>query len=336
MRFKNFVMPKKIECIEEACTDSYGKFVVEPFERGYGHTVGNSLRRILLSSLEGAAVTTAKIKGVLHEFSTIQGVVEDATNVLLNLKQIRFKLYGTGPEKIYLDVTKKGEVKAEDLTLNNNVEVLNPESHICTLDKNTHMEMEIEVSKGRGYLSAGKNMKDDRPVGTIPVDAIFTPVTKVNYDVENARVGQETDYDRLIMEVWTDGSIRPQDALAYSAKMLKDILSIFIHFEEEPEEEEEEEKETVRDEKEEILQSLLSQSVNIIELSVRSLNCLQKARIKTIGELVRQTPEKLLSFKNFGKKSLTEIKAKLEELGSSKGVELSLGMKIEAPTTPKG
>lgn len=325
MRLKDFEMPKRLICDEETASDSYGKFTAEPFERGYGHTIGNSLRRILLSSLEGAAVSTVKIKGVMHEFSTIPGVVEDVTEIILNLKSLRFKLYSEGPEKIYLNATKKAEVKAKDIKLNSNIEILNPSTHIVTLDRDTNLEMEIEVSKGRGYLPAEKNPQANQQLGVISVDAIFTPVLKVNYDVENARVGRSIDYDRLILEIWTDGSVKPVDALAYASKILKDSLNIFISFEEQPEEEE---KPPEKDKSEEVLDSVLALPVNIIELTVRSINCLNRAKIKTIGDLVKQTEDKLLSFRNFGKKSLNEIKKKIAELGKQKGVELSLGMTL--------
>jgi len=326
MRLKDFQMPKRLICHEQTATDSYSKFIAEPFERGYGHTIGNSLRRILLSSLGGAAVTAVKIKGVMHEFSTIAGVVEDVTLIILNLKSLRFKLYSEGPEKIYLNATKKGEVMARDIKLNSNIEILNPSTHIATLDRDTNLEMEIEVSKGRGYMPAEKNPHANQQLGVISVDAIFTPVLKVNYNVEDARVGRSIDYDRLILEIWTDGSIKPVDALAYAAKILKDSLNIFISFEEETEEEEE--KQPEKEKSEEVLESILALPVNIIELTVRSINCLNRAKIKTIGDLVKQTEGKLLSFRNFGKKSLNEIKKKITELGKQKGVELSLGMTL--------
>jgi len=325
MRLKDFQTPKRLVCDEESATDSYGKFIAEPFERGYGHTIGNSLRRILLSSLEGAAVTGVKIKGVMHEFSTLPGVVEDVTQIILNLKSLRFRLYSEGPEKIFLNATKKGEVTAKDIKLNNNVEILNPSTHIASLDTDTNLEMEIEVSKGRGYLPAEKNPNANQQLGMISVDAIFTPVLRVNYNVENARVGRSIDYDRLIMEIWTDGSVKPVDALAYAAKILKDSLNIFIGVEEQPEEEE---KVTEEDKAQEVLESVLALPVNIIELTVRSINCLNRAKIKTIGDLVKQTEDKLLSFRNFGKKSLNEIKKKIAELGKQKGVELTLGMAL--------
>ena len=323
MRLKDFQMPRKLIYDEESSSDTYSKFMAEPFEKGYGHTIGNSIRRILLSSLEGAAVTGVKIKGVMHEFSTIPGVVEDVTQIILNLKSLRFKLYSEGPEKIYLKATKKGEVTAKDIELNSNIEILNPSTHIATLDKDTNLEMEIEISKGRGYLPAEQNPRANQELGVISVDAIFTPVLRVNYNVENARVGRSIDYDRLILEIWTDGSVKPVDALAYAAKILKDSLNIFISFEEQPEEEE---KPPEKEKSEEVLESVLALPVNIIELTVRSINCLNRARIKTISDLVKQTEDKLLSFRNFGKKSLNEIKKKIAELGKQKGVELSLGM----------
>ncbi|MBA7468493.1 DNA-directed RNA polymerase subunit alpha [subsurface metagenome] len=325
MRLKDFQMPRKLIYDEESSSDTYSKFMAEPFEKGYGHTIGNSIRRILLSSLEGAAVTGVKIKGVMHEFSTIPGVVEDVTQIILNLKSLRFKLYSEGPERIYLKATKKGEVTAKDIELNSNIEILNPSTHIATLDKDTNLEMEIEISKGRGYLPAEQNPRANQELGVISVDAIFTPVLRVNYNVENARVGRSIDYDRLILEIWTDGSVKPVDALAYAAKILKDSLNIFIGFEEQPEEEE---KPPEKDKTEEVLESVLALPVNIIELTVRSINCLNRAKIKIIEDLVKQTEDKLLGFRNFGKKSLNEIKKKITELGKQKGVELSLGMAI--------
>ncbi|MDH5661607.1 MAG: DNA-directed RNA polymerase subunit alpha [Elusimicrobiota bacterium] len=325
MRLKDFQLPKRLICDEETATDSYSKFTAEPFERGYGHTIGNSIRRILLSSLEGAAVTGVKIKGVMHEFSTIPGALEDVTQIIMNLKSLRFKLYSEGPEKIHLKATKKGEITAKDIELNSNIEILNPSTHVATLDKDTDLEMEIEVSKGRGYLPAEQNPRANQELGMISVDAIFTPVLKVNYNVENARVGRSIDYDRLILEIWTDGSVKPIDSLTYASKILKDSLNIFIGFEEQPEEEE---KPPEKEKSEEVLESVLALPVNIIELTVRSINCLNRAKIKTIGDLVKQTEDKLLGFRNFGKKSLNEIKKKIAELGKQKGVELSLGMAV--------
>lgn len=329
MRFKNFQLPKKLICDERVTIDTHGKFIAEPFERGYGHTIGNSLRRILLSSLEGAAITSVKINNVLHEFSTLPNVVEDVTNIILNLKTIRFKLFKDSSEVIYLNVSKKGKISAKNIELNENVEILNPDTHICTLNGNTKLEMEIEVSKGRGYLPVEKARASfagkDKPIGLILIDAIFSPVTKVSYEVESTRVGQSIDYDKLIIDIWTDGSVKPADALAYASKILKDSMTIFINFEEEPLIEEEKKE---KDKTNEVLENLLNLQVNIIELSVRSINCLNRARIRTIGDLVKQPEDKLLAFKNFGKKSLNEIKKKLNELGKSKNVPLSLGMDL--------
>jgi len=321
MNLKPIIRPKKLEWEKVSADNTYGKFIAEPFERGYGYTIGNSLRRILLSSLEGAAVTSVKIEGVQHEFSAINGVVEDVVQILLNLKKLRLKMFTEGTETLVIKASKEGKIKAGDIQPNNNIEILNPELHIATLNGSGKLEMAMEVNKGRGYVPAEKNKKDGQPIGVIPLDSIFTPVYKVAYNVENARVGQVTDYDRLIMEIWTDGSVVPADALAYAAKILKDSLNIFITFEEEEEEEEvtvpkAEEQQDLK------LKELLSQSVDIIELSVRSSNCLQVARIKNLGDLVQKTEQDLLKVKNFGKKSLAEISKKLKELG------LSLGMQI--------
>jgi DNA-directed RNA polymerase subunit alpha len=319
MNLKPIIRPKKLEWEKVSADNTYGKFIAEPFERGYGYTIGNSLRRILLSSLEGAAVTSVKIEGVQHEFSAVKGVVEDVVQILLNLKRLRLKMFTDGTETLVLKATKEGKIKAGDFQPNNNIEILNPELHIATLNNSGKLEMTVEVNKGRGYVPAEKNKKDGQPIGVIPLDSIFTPVQKVAYNVENARVGQVTDYDRLIMEIWTDGSVVPADALAYAAKILKDSLNIFITFEEE---EEVMSIPKAEDQESQKLKDLLNQSVDIIELSVRSSNCLQVARIKTLGDLVQKTEQDLLKVKNFGKKSLTEISKKLKEMG------LSLGMQI--------
>lgn len=319
MKLRPIIRPKKLEWEKVSADNTYGKFIAEPFERGYGYTIGNSLRRILLSSLEGAAVTSVKIEGVQHEFSAIEGVVEDIVQILLNLKKLRLKLFTDGPETLVLKVNKEGKVKASDIAPNNNIEILSPDLQIATLNTSGKLEMVMEVNKGRGYVPAEKNKKEGQPIGVIPLDSIFTPVKKVAYNVENARVGQVTDYDRLIMEIWTDGSVVPADALAYAAKILKDSLNIFITFEEEEEEVIAPKAEEQENQK---LKELLNQSVDIIELSVRSSNCLQVARIKILGDLVQKTEQDLLKVKNFGKKSLAEISKKLKELG------LSLGMKI--------
>lgn len=312
------VLPQKLEIDNGTLTERYGKFVAEPFERGYGHTVGHSLRRILLSSLEGAAVTAIRIKGAQHEFSSLKGVREDVINIILNLKQLRLKLYSSGSELLHLKVKKEGEVKAKEIEANSNVEILTPDLVLANLDAGGELDMEIEVGRGRGYVPAERLKQEGQPINTIPVDAMFSPVTKVHYEVEYARVGQMTDYDKLVIEIWTDGSVTPGDALAYAAKILKDSLSTFITFEEK--EESSVAKEPAGEESSR-LKDLLEQPVDIVELSVRASNCLKAAKIKTIGELVTKTEEELLNFKNFGKKSLDEIRDRLKELDLHLGME---------------
>lgn len=320
MKLQDFILPEKIEYDKEKATDNYGRFVAEPFERGYGHTIGNSLRRILLSSLEGAAVTAVRVPGAPHEYSVIRGVKEDVMEIILNLKRLRFKMYSEAPEILKLSISRTSEAKARDFTPSANLEIMNKDLVIAHLDPGGKLELEIEVSRGRGYLPSERNQRPNRAIDFIAMDALFSPVTKIYYEVENARVGQITDYDRLIMEVWTDGSIAPLDAVSYSAKVLKDSVSVFI---------------TVDEEKappplafsaatseKEISNELLNKLVSEIELSVRATNCLKNAKINTLGELVRKTEEELLSYKNFGKKSLDEIKEKLKEM------DLSLGMQV--------
>ncbi len=316
--WKDLIRPKSLEFEKDDLTPTYGKFVAKPLERGYGITLGNSLRRVLLSSLQGAAITDVKIDGVMHEFTSIKGVTEDVTDIILNLKGVELKCHSEGPETIRIEVEGERDVKAGDIITNENVEVLNPDHHIATLGADGRLKMEMTVRMGRGYVPAERNKREDMPVGTIPMDAIFTPIKKVHYTVSNARVGQRTDYDKLTMEVWTNGSVRPDDALAYAAKILKEQLQVFINFDEvdEPEEEPQEEK------KEEINENLLKK-VDELELSVRSANCLQHANIKYIGELVQKTEAEMLKTKNFGRKSLNEIKEMLSEMG------LSLGMKLD-------
>lgn len=313
---QGLILPQRLEIDQSVLTDRYGKFVAEPFERGYGHTIGNSLRRILLTSLEGAAVTAVRITGAMHEFTSIKGVREDVIHIIMNLKKLRLKLYSQGPETLRLKIKRSGEIFAKDIEANSQVEILTPDLVLATLDAGVEFEMEMEVSKGRGYVPAERLKKDGQPLGTIPVDALFSPVTKVQYEVENARVGQMTDYDKLNVEIWTDGSVAPADALAFSAKILKDSVTPFINFDEE---------ETVplqtqvKTEESAKLQELLTQPVEIIELSVRASNCLKVAKIKTIGELVSKSEDELLSYKNFGKKSLDEIRDRLKEMGLGLG-----------------
>jgi DNA-directed RNA polymerase subunit alpha len=321
MKFKALEKPKRLEYDRETLNATYGKFYAEPFERGYAITIGNSLRRILLSSIQAAAVTSVRVEGVLHEFSSIPGVAEDTTDVILNLKQLKLKMEGDGPRTVRLNVTGDREITAKDIQADAGIEIINPDLHIATLtEREAKLEMEMEVDMGRGYVSADKNKRDDQPVGTIPVDSLFSPVTRVRIDAENTRVGQMTDYDRLVMEIWTDGRIKPEDALAHASKLLKDHLQIFINFEEEPEEASAQ----VDDERSK-LKDLLSRSVDELELSVRSSNCLKNANIKTIGDLVTKSEAEMLKYRNFGRKSLNEIKEIIVEMG------LELGMNVDVP-----
>jgi DNA-directed RNA polymerase subunit alpha len=318
--WKDLIRPKRLEVEKETLTPSYGKFTAEPFERGFGITIGNSLRRILLSSLQGAAITSVKIDGVLHEFSAIPGTKEDITEIILNLKEVRLKLHTEGPKTIRVKAEGPTVLKAGDIITGDAVEILNPDQYVATLSRDGKLSMEMVVKVGRGYVPAERNKEESQPIGTIPMDAIFSPIRKVNYTVTNARVGQITDYDKLTLEVWTDGSLNPEEAVAHSAKILKEQLSIFITFEEEEEaemsySEDEEEKEAFNEN--------LLRSVDELELSVRSANCLKHANIRLIGDLVQKTEAEILATKNFGRKSLNEIKDILTEMG------LSLGMKID-------
>jgi len=315
---KNFEMPKRVSCDESSYDKCYGKFIAEPFERGYGSTIGNSLRRILISSIEGTAVSSLKIKGVQHEFSTIPGVLEDASEIILNIKQLVLKSHFKTPKPITIKAEKKGKITAADIKTDETVEVLNPDLYIATLTKNVPFEVTMEVTRGRGYVPAERNKKEDQVIGLIPVDSIYTPVKKVNFSVENTRVGQMTDYDRLILEVWTNGAIDPKDALLYASNILQRHLDIFVGFGKLPEEAEE----TGETEEERQLKEKLRVPISELELSVRSSNCLREARIKTIGDLVKKTELDMLKYRNFGKKSLNEINKILTEMG------LSLGMKI--------
>jgi len=321
MKYKSVVMPGRVRLEPKEVSNRYGKFVVEPLERGFGTTLGNSLRRVLLSSLQGAAVRAVRINGVLQEVSYIPGVVEDVTDVILNIKGLRVKNHRNGPVTMYLQASGEGEVKASNIEPNADVEIMNPELHLATLDKDGELEMELYVDVGRGYVSAERQSKaaDHYPINTILIDAIFTPIERVRYQVENARVGDITDYDRLIMEIWTDGTVDPQEALAYSAKILKDHLFLFIHFPDEDETPSES-----KEEKEDQVNPYLAKGVEELELSVRAYNCLKAANIKTIGELVEKTESEMLKYRNFGKKSLNEIKEVLEKYG------LYLGMDVQS------
>jgi DNA-directed RNA polymerase subunit alpha len=316
--WKDLIRPKRLEAEKETLTPFYGKFMAEPLERGFGITVGNSLRRILLSSLQGAAITSVKIDGVLHEFSTIPGVKEDATEILLNLKEVRLKLHTEGAKTIRIKADGPKEVKAGDIITGEAVEILKPDHHIATLSRDAKLSVEMVIKTGRGYVPAERNKEENQAIGAMAIDSIFSPIKKVNYTVTNARVGQVTDYDKLTLEVWTDGSIAPEEAVAHAAKILKEQLAIFITFEEEEEAEGTKEPEDNPD-----LNENLFRSVDELELSVRSANCLKHANIKYIGDLVQKTEADILATKNFGRKSLNEIKEILTDMG------LSLGMKID-------
>jgi DNA-directed RNA polymerase subunit alpha len=330
--YKELILPQKLQLEGKTLTESYGKFIAEPYEGGYGHTIGNALRRILLSSLEGAAVTAVRVEGARHEYATLNGVREDVMGILLNLKKLRLKLFTNGPEMLYLSAKKEGPVTASMIQPNSNVEVVNGDLVLANLEIGGHLDLEIEVSKGRGYVPAEELREQAHwPAGFLPVDALFSPVTKVHYDVENARVGQITNYDRLVLEIWTDGTLHPRDAVIMSSKLLRESLNIFI-----PEEEAAPQPagyapdETGADggavegmqAPDGKLQEILNQPVEMIELSSRASNCLKVANIRTIRELVSRRDEELLAVKNFGKKSLTEIKERLKDMG------LSLGMTV--------
>lgn len=316
--WKQLIRPRRIEIQSDSATSDYGKFVAEPLERGYGTTLGNSLRRILLSSLQGAAIASVRIEGVQHEFSTIVGVVEDVTDVVLNLKEIRLRMHSPEPRNLYIDAKGPRRVKASDIQSDPMIEILNRDHHLAELSENATLKMEMNVRMGKGYVPAERNLEEGAPIGTIPIDAIFSPIRKVNFTVTNARVGQQTDYDRLTLEVWTDGSILPADAVAYAAKILKDQSTVFINFDEEAE---------MPDEPAHLeggaVNENLYKPVEELELSVRAYNCLKNADIRYIGELVQRSEQEMLKTKNFGKKSLNEIKDVLQGMG------LSLGMKVE-------
>lgn len=316
--WRQLIRPRRLE-VEDESTERYGRFACEPLERGFGQTLGNALRRVLLSSLQGAAITTVRINGVLHEFSTIPGVLEDVSDIILNLKETRLRLHAEGPKVLRVSRSDKGVVTAGDLQSDDQtIEVMNPEHKIATLSGDAEFEMECTVDSGKGYVLAEKNKTEDMPIGTVPIDSVFSPVLRVNYTVTPARVGRETDFDRLNLEVWTDGSVEPADAVAYGAKILKDQLGIFINFEEP------DEVAVSAAQEPEPLNPNLFRSVDELELSVRSANCLQNANIRYIGELVQRTEGEMLKTKNFGRKSLNEIK---EVLGS---MDLQLGMNLES------
>lgn len=328
IKWRDFQFPKKLECDESTYTGTYGKFQAAPFERGYGVTLGNSLRRVLLSSIEGSAVSAIKIAGASHEFSIIPGVLEDVPEIILNIKRLVLNSHSKIPKTIYLKADKKGEIKAKDIQADETIEIINPELLIATLTKDTKLNMEMEVSRGRGYVAAELNNKEDKVVGFIAVDSIFTPIRKINYYVENTRVGQRTDYDKLILEIWTNGSINPKDALLYASNILQRHLDIFVSFGQLPEDIAEEEPEMTKEDT--ALYEKLRLPISELELSVRSSNCLREAGIKSIADLVKRTEDEMLNFKNFGKKSLTEIQELLMGMG------VSLGMQVDPKKMKKG
>jgi DNA-directed RNA polymerase subunit alpha len=319
VKWRDFQMPKRLDCDETTYSDKYGQFIAEPFERGYGVTLGNSLRRILLSSIEGSAVTSIKVEGAKHEFSSIPGVMETVADMILNIKKLVLRSHSKVAKTIFIKAESKGDVTAADIICDETVEVLNPELHIATLSRDTKLSIEMEVSKGRGYVPAELNKKD-LSVNAMAIDSIFTPIEKVSYRVENTRVGQKTDYDKLVMELWTNGGITPKEAMLYAANILQRHLDVFVSYGQLPEEEEEEEEISAE---EQMLYEKLRLPISELELSVRSANCLKDANIKTIAELVRKPESELLTFRNFGKKSLTEINDILKVMG------LSLGMKVD-------
>ncbi|MCX5712377.1 MAG: DNA-directed RNA polymerase subunit alpha [Candidatus Omnitrophica bacterium] len=328
IKWRDFQLPKRLECDEATYTNTYGKFSAAPFEKGYGVTLGNSLRRVLLSSIEGSAVTSVKFAGVQHEFSTIPGVLEDTTEIILNIKGLVLNSHSKIPKTIYIKKNVKGPITAKDIEADETIEIINPDLLIATLTKDSKFSLEMEIGKGRGYVPAEGNKKEEAAIGVIPIDALFSPVTKVNFFVENTRVGQRTDYDKLIIEIVTNGSISPKDALLYASNILQRHLDVFVNFGQLPEDVEEEEPEMTKEEA--ALYEKLRLPVSELELSVRSNNCLREANIKTIAELVKKNEDEMLAFKNFGKKSLTEIKELLAGMG------LSLGIPVDPKKLKKG
>ena len=322
MLWKGFQRPKRLEFERETLTDRFGRFYAQPFERGFGTTIGNALRRVLLSSVEGAAITAVKIDGVLHEFSPIPGVTEDATDIILNLKQVPLKMHVDSTKTLYLRIDKAGVVKASDIETDADVEILEPDAHIATVSEGGKLHMEMRVKRGRGYVSADKNFDEDLGIGWIPVDSVHSPVKKVNYLVEAARLGQTTDYDKLTLDVWTNGSVTARDAVSLAAKLIRDHLNIFINLEEGVEPQSEASGDMPRSG---IGNENLDKSVEELELSVRSYNCLKNANIRTSRELVQKTEGEMLKTKNFGRKSLNEIKEILHTMG------LGLGMRVDQP-----
>src|SRR6187431_2238119 len=318
MLWKGFQRPKRLELERETLTDRFGRFYAQPFERGFGTTVGNALRRVLLSSIEGAAVTAVKIDGVLHEFSPIPGVVEDATDIILNLKQVPLKMHVDTTKTLYVRVDKAGDVKARDIETDADIEILEPEAHIATVADGGKLHMELRIKRGRGYVSADKNFDEDLGIGWIPIDSVHSPVKKVNYTVEAARIGQTTDYDKLTIEVWTNAAVTPRDSVSLAAKLIRDHFTIFVGLDEAGDQPLEGGAEPSRS-----VNENLDKSVEELELSVRSYNCLKNANIKTLRELVQKTEGDMLKTKNFGRKSLNEFKEILTTMG------LGLGMRVD-------
>ena len=323
--WRELIRPKRLEIDQDSLSGTYGKFTAEPLERGYGTTLGNALRRVLLSSLQGAAVVQVKFEGVQHEFSTIPGAKEDVSEIILNLKDVRFKAMTAKQKRVRLDMTGPCTVTAGDISVGSTLEVLNPEAHLVTLDEGARLEAEMIIEVGKGYQPAEMNKTEDMPIGWIAIDAVFSPVDRVNVRVEQARVGQRTDYDKLILELWTDGSVSPEDAVAYAAKILKDQAQVFINFEEADDEEETATEETA----DAGYNPNLDRKVSELELSVRAANCLKAANIRFIGELVQKTDAEMLKTKNFGRKSLNEIKDILQTMN------LHLGMELDGWTPPE-
>jgi DNA-directed RNA polymerase subunit alpha len=317
-------MPKTLVKDEVSATDTYAKFVAEPFEAGYGHTLGNSLRRVLLSSLEGAAITSVRIEGAPHEFTSLPGVVEDVVDIILNLKKVRFKASDHEARSATISVTKEGAVTAAEIQCSQGVEVVNRDQHICTLDKKLKFDIELEIKVGRGFASGDENKHLDQPIGVIAIDSIFSPVTRVKYAVENTRVGQRTDYDKLILDVWTDGRITPDEALLQASAILRHHLDVFVGYDDNKVEFDETPEEVSQENTR--LKKLLNMSVNEIELSVRAANCLNNANITTVGQLAMKTEAEMLKYRNFGKKSLNEIKDKLQQLGLGLGMKFEIGL----------
>ncbi|MFI0347404.1 MAG: DNA-directed RNA polymerase subunit alpha [Chthoniobacterales bacterium] len=321
IRLGRFEMPKVLVKEESSATATYAKFIAEPFEAGYGHTIGNSLRRTLLSSLEGAAITSVRIEGVSHEFSSLPGVVEDVVEIILNLKKVKFKAHDHEVRNLTLSVNKEGVVTAGDITSTAQCEVINTDQHICTLDKKMKFEAELEIKVGRGFATGDENKHDDMPIGVIAIDSVFSPVTRVKYAVENTRVGQRTDYDKLILELWTDGRLTPEEAVLQASAILRHHFDVFVNYDDTQIEFDETPTEVSQENSR--LKKLLAMSVNEIELSVRAANCLNNANITSVGQLALKSEPEMLKYRNFGKKSLNEIKDKLVQLG------LGLGMKFE-------